>query len=76
MELDPSDVDIGHIIRCTSCEKATYYPFERPWYKRKKLIWGYVASIGLSFLVGMITNYAYDAVKTARGTENPSNQSK
>lgn len=59
LDLDANSVDVGHIIRCGTCEKKTYYPFERPWYRRRKLIVGYALSIVVSFIVGLSVNYAY-----------------
>jgi hypothetical protein len=58
-DLDADAVDIGHIIRCDECEKKTYYPFERPWYRRRKLVLGYIASLIVSFVVGIAVNFAY-----------------
>jgi hypothetical protein len=63
LELDASQVDIGHVIKCGACNQKTYYPFERPWYRRQRLIWGYVASILGSFVLGLVVNYAYDWLK-------------
>lgn len=59
MNLDANDVDIGHIIQCAKCKKNTYYPFEKPWYKKSKLVLGYVLSLTVSFLLGIGSNFAY-----------------
>lgn len=63
LDLDGDEVDIGHTVKCDSCGKKTYYPFERPWYRRGKLIAGYIGSIVVAFLLGLATNYAYDQLK-------------
>lgn len=59
MNLDANDVDIGHVIQCAKCGKNTYYPFEKPWYKKAKLVTGYGFSLITSFLLGIGSNYAY-----------------
>jgi hypothetical protein len=64
LDLDAEEVDIGHIIKCDSCEKNTYYPFERPWYRRRKLIVGYVLSLIVAFILGLAVNYVYDLLKS------------
>ena len=61
MGLDADDVDLGHVVKCSSCDKNTYYPFERPWYRRRKLIAGYVLSILISFALGLLGNFVYDS---------------
>ena len=58
--LDAEKVDKGNIIRCSHCEKNTYYPFDRPWYQRRKLIIGYIISLVVTFLVGLAINGVYD----------------
>lgn len=65
LDLDANEVDIGHTVKCDVCGKKTYYPFERPWYRRTKLIFGYVASLIVAFLLGLTTNYVYDHLKTS-----------
>lgn len=67
MNLDANDVDIGHIIQCAKCSKNTYYPFEKPWYRKTKLVAGYVLSLIVSFLLGIGSNFAYQKL-----TENKS----
>jgi uncharacterized paraquat-inducible protein A len=64
LDLDADEVDIGHIVKCDGCGKNTYYPFERPWYRRGKLILGYIASLLVAFLLGLFTNYVYDHIKS------------
>lgn len=59
MNLDANDVDIGHIIQCAKCTKNTYYPFEKPWYRKTKLVFGYILSLIASFLLGIGSNFAY-----------------
>jgi len=59
MNLDANDVDIGHIIQCAKCTKNTYYPFEKPWYRKSKLVVGYVLSLLVSFLLGIGSNFAF-----------------
>jgi ribosomal protein L37E len=68
LDLDGNEVDIGHTVKCDSCGKKTYYPFERPWYRRGRLIVGYIASLCVAFLLGLATNYAYDQLKAAEKT--------
>ncbi len=73
LDLDAEEVDIGHIIKCDDCSKNTYYPFERPWYRRRKLIVGYALSLTVSFLLGLAVNYVYDFLK--QGATNAPAQS-
>ncbi len=53
LDLDADEVDIGHIIKCVECDKKTYYPFERPWYRRGKLFIGYLLSLVVAFALGI-----------------------
>ena len=55
--VNANDVDIGHIIECSACSKKTYYPFEKPLYKKGKLIVGYISSLLVTFILGLSTNY-------------------
>jgi ribosomal protein L37AE/L43A len=55
--LNANDVDIGHIIKCSKCNSKTYYPFEKPWYRKRKLIALYIISIVISFMIGLASNY-------------------
>jgi hypothetical protein len=66
LDLDAHTVDVGHVIQCGACNKNTYYPFERPWYRRRRLILGYVLSLLTSFLLGLLVNYAYDRMSSGR----------
>ena len=45
MIFDPEKVDIGNIVKCDKCQKLTYYPFDKPWYKKRRLLMGYIISI-------------------------------
>ena len=55
--VDAGDVDIGHIIACSSCSHKTYYPFEKPIYKKGKLIVGYILSMIVTFILGLFVDY-------------------
>lgn len=74
MNLDANDVDIGHIIKCSKCSQNTYYPFEKPWYRKSKLVMGYIASLIISFALGIGSNFAFqkltEAAKPATETAN------
>jgi uncharacterized paraquat-inducible protein A len=70
LDLDGNEVDIGHTVKCDLCGTKTYYPFERPWYRRTKLIFGYIVSLIVAFLLGLATNYAYDHLKSPEKTAN------
>jgi len=70
LDVDAEEVDIGHIIKCEGCGNNTYYPFERPWYRRGKLIAGYFVSLIVAFILGIASNYVYDRLKA--GAENSS----
>ena len=59
MNLDADDVDLGHIIQCAECQKNTYYPFEKPWYQKTKLVVGYILSLIISFVLGIGSNFAF-----------------
>lgn len=63
MSFDAQDVDIGNIVKCSACLNKTYYPFDKPWYRNTKLIFGYFISIVVSFVIGLGTNYIYDKYK-------------
>jgi hypothetical protein len=65
MEIDANDVDIGNIVKCEQCNTNTYYPFEKPWYRRGKLLVGFALSIALSFVLGLTVNYTYDTITKA-----------
>lgn len=65
LDVDADDVDIGHIVKCDGCKKNTYYPFEQPWYRRRKLIFGYVGSLLVAFILGLGVNYVYDHIKSS-----------
>jgi len=65
LDLDATAVNWGHVIKCDLCEKKTYYPFERPWYRRRKLIFGYIGSIIVSFIVGLAVNFVYEHLTKA-----------
>ena len=59
-DLDANEVERGYTIECENCGNRTYHPFDKPWYKRKKLFWGYVASVLVSLVVGFLSNAAWD----------------
>ena len=67
LDMDAEEVDIGHIIKCDKCTKKTYYPFERPWYRKRKLFRGFVLSLLVAFAIGLGVNYAYDYLKRSAG---------
>ncbi len=71
LDLNADEVDIGHVVKCDNCQQKTYYPFERPWYRRGKLIAGYVLSLMVAFLLGLLTNYAYDELKNRPASTLP-----
>lgn len=52
MSLDPEEVDIGHIVKCEGCDTKTYYPFEKPWYRKTRVILIWVVSVVISFMIG------------------------
>lgn len=62
MHFDPTEVDIGNIVKCDKCEKLTYYPFEKPWYRKTKVIVGFIFSNIVAFIIGILVNYAYTKV--------------
>ena len=68
MSLDANDVDIGHIIECAKCGKNTYYPFEKLWYQKTRLVVGYLLSIFVSFLLGIGSNFAYQKLTESKST--------
>lgn len=77
MELDANEVDIGHVVKCGKCKRLTYYPFERPWYRRRKLIIGYFLSLLVSFALGLLGNYIYDRyMKAESATSMPQSERK
>jgi len=68
MTLDANSVDIGNVIQCVDCGHNTYYPFQKPWNRRGKEILIYLVSIVVSFMVGLFTNFAYDAWKDKKAS--------
>ena len=68
MNLDANDVDKGHIIKCVTCSRNTYYPFEKPWYQKTKLVAGYSLSIFVSFVLGIGSNFAYQWLTESKFT--------
>jgi uncharacterized paraquat-inducible protein A len=63
MAMDSDDVDIGNIVKCSCCKKKTYYPFDKPWYRKTKLIFSYLISVIAAFLIGFATNIVSDKYK-------------
>ena len=63
MGLDATDVDIGNIIQCSKCKKKTYYPFEKPWYRKAKNITFYIFSVVVSYFIGIASSVSYDVYK-------------
>ena len=66
MNLDANDVDLGHIIQCAKCRQNTYYPFEKPWYQKTKLVAGYIVSLLVSFVLGIGSNFAYQKITESK----------
>lgn len=63
MTLNDSDVDNGNIVKCSACSKLTYYPFERSWFRNRKVILGLIGTVVLSIALGVAGNATYDFVK-------------
>lgn len=63
MAMDSDNVDIGNIVKCSYCKKKTYYPFDKPWYRKTKLILSYLVSVIVAFSIGFATNIAFDKYK-------------
>ncbi len=63
MHFDPGDVDLGNIVSCEKCKTKTYYPFEKPWYKKTKLVICYILSLIVTFLLGLLTNFISNRIE-------------
>ncbi len=71
MKLNADIIDLGHIISCDSCQKNTYYPFEKPWFRRRRLIVGYIVSICVAFIIGIASNYAFSKLNKSEISDDP-----
>jgi uncharacterized paraquat-inducible protein A len=63
MTMDSNDIDIGNTIKCSNCKNKTYYPFNKPWHRKTKLIVTYLLSVIIALVIGNTTNIAFDKYK-------------
>lgn len=60
--VDADDVDKGNIVQCSNCDGKTYYPFDRPWYRNTKIVIGFILSLIVAIVVGVLGDLIFGAV--------------